>query len=60
MENLRKLCMNGIVMFMLRESDQLLSVIIISTIFMSVLIVTWPYKVRIFRVCTPHSVGRGC
>jgi hypothetical protein len=60
MENLRKLCMNGIVMFMLRESDQLLSVIIISTIFMSVLIVTWPYKVRIFRVYTQHSVGRGC
>lgn len=36
--------MNGIVLFLSREADQLLAVIIISAVFLCIVIVAWPFK----------------
>jgi hypothetical protein len=43
-ENLRKLALNGMVLFVTRDADRLLAVIIISALFMATVIVFFPYR----------------
>ncbi len=52
---MRKLALNGIVLFVTRDSDRTLSVIILSTVFMAAVITTVPY-----RLASDNKVQSAC